>query len=59
MDRVITVVAVLNNVPYVRYAVLGEVIVVALGSIQTNYVVLSTACDHYQVRSLALTVPLP
>ena len=59
MDRVITVVAVLNNVPYMRYAVPVEVIVVALGSIQANYVVLSTACDHYEVRSLALAVPLP
>ena len=59
MDRVVTVVSVVDNVPYVRHVVLGEVVMIALGSVKSYYVVLSTACYHYEVRCLACIVPLP
>ena len=59
MYRVITVVTVLYNVPYVRNTVLVEVIVIALRGLESYNVVLSTACNEYKVRCLVLTAPLP
>ncbi len=59
MNGIVTVVTVVYNVPYVRYVVLVEVIMVALGSVKSYYIVLSTACDHYEIRSLIGIAPLP
>jgi len=59
MDRIVTVMTALNYVPYVRYVVLVEVVVVALGSVESYNVVLSTACYHYEIRCLRGAVPLP
>ena len=58
MDRVITVMTVLYNVPYMRYIVLCEVVMISLGSIQSDNIVLSTAGYHYEIRCLSGTVPL-
>ena len=58
MDRVVAVVTALNYVPYVRYAVFVEVIVVSLGSVESYDVVLSTACYHKEIWLLVRIAPL-
>ena len=59
MDRVVAVVSVIYNVPYVRHIVLCEVVMIALGSVKSYYVILSTACYHQKVRLLICIAPLP
>ena len=58
MDRVVAMVSALNNVPYMRNAVLVKVVVVALRSIETNNVVLCTACDEQEVGLILGIAPL-
>lgn len=59
MDRVVTVVTVLDNVPYMRNAVLCEVVVIALRSGESDNVIGSTAGYEYEMRSCFLAVPFP
>ena len=49
---------VLNNVPYVRNAVLSKVVMVSLRSVESYNVIRSTAGDKYQMRSFLFAVPL-
>ena len=58
MDRVVTVVTALNNVPYMRNAVLCEVVMVALRCAESYNVVRSTSGDEYQIRSFVRIAPL-
>ena len=58
MDRIVTVVTVVYNVPYMRYIVLGEVVMISLGSIQSDNIVLCTAGYHYEIRCISSAVPL-
>ena len=59
MDRVVTVVSVIYNVPYVRHIVLCEVVMIALGSVKSYNIVLSTACYHKEVWLFVGIAPLP
>lgn len=58
VDRVVAVVAALNNVPYMRNAVLVKIVMVALRSIESHNIVLCSACDEQKVRLILGIAPL-